>query len=229
MGQNRAPRLQGDAMSERSSAVTLRHFDYIAARTAGEDDFLRRLKDEARAAGIPPIWIAPEQAALMQILLRAARAREVVEVGTLAGYSAICMARALPPDGRVRTIEVSEKHADFAESRIAASDVAERIEVHRGAGADVLPTFAANSADAAFLDADKASYQLYLRECLRIVRPAGLIMADNAFAFGQLFDDAPTDREALAVRAFNDYMATVRELQSIIIPIGDGLWVGVKL
>jgi predicted O-methyltransferase YrrM len=165
----------------------------------------------------------------MQILLKLCRAREVIEVGTLAGYSAIAMARALPPGGRVRTVEISPQYADFAEHWIARSDVAGRIEVHRGAGQDVLPTFAADSADAAFLDADKANYPLYLRESLRIVRQGGLIMADNAFAFGELFNEQATDPKVLAVRAFNDLMAATTELHSIIVPFPDGCWVGVKL
>jgi predicted O-methyltransferase YrrM len=216
-------------MSAESEVVTRAHLDYLAARTVREDAFLADLKRAAREEGIPPIQIAPEQASLMQILLRLAGAREVVEVGTLAGYSAIWMARSLPPGGRVRTIELSTKHADFAERWVAKSDVAGKVEVHRGAGADVMRTFAAGSADAAFLDADKASYPVYLREALRIVRKGGLVMVDNAFAFGQLFDANPTDREANAVKAFNEVMAATRELQSVIVPVGDGLWVGVRL
>jgi len=216
-------------MSAESEVVTKAHFDYIAARTVREDEFLAELKRAARDAGIPAIWIAPEQASLMQILLRLCGAKEVVEVGTLAGYSAIWMARALPDGGRVRTIELLDKHADFSELWIERSDVAEKIEVFRGRGADVLPLFADDSADAAFLDADKASYPLYLKHALRIVRTGGLVMVDNAFAFGQLFDETPTDREAPAVKAFNETMARTHGLQSMIVPIGDGLWVGVKL
>jgi len=171
-------------VSEISSVVTAEHFRYLAERTAQEDDFLRNLKAEARKAGIPAIWISPEQASFMQILLKLIEAREVIEVGTLAGYSAIAMARALPEGGRVRTIELLPLHADFAESWAARSDVAGRVEVYRGAGREILPSFAADSADAAFLDADKSSYPLYLEESLRIVRSGGLIMVDNAFAFG---------------------------------------------
>lgn len=215
-------------MSTTSTLVTAEHFRYIAERTVSEDDFLKDLKREAAAAGIPQISICPEQAAFMRILLRLIRAKRVVEVGTLAGYSAICMARALPPDGRVRTIELNPKHADFAESWFKRADVADRIELHRGAGMNVLPRFESGSADAAFLDADKKSYPAYLNECLRIVRPGGLIMADNAFAFGQLFDKNPTDREAPAVREFNEVMAREKRLTSVIVPLGDGLWVGVK-
>jgi predicted O-methyltransferase YrrM len=216
-------------MSSSSTLVTAEHFAYIAARTRGDDALLVDLKKKAREAGIPPIWVAPEQASLMQILLRAAGARRVIEVGTLAGYSAIQMARALPPGGRVDTIELSPVHAEFARSWIARSDVADRIVVHEGKGADVLPEFAADSADAAFLDADKSSYPIYLTHALRIVRRGGMILVDNAFAFGQLLDAEPKDREVGAVRAFNDLMAREGRLHSIIVPIGDGLWVGVKL
>ena len=216
-------------MSESSTLVTAAHFEYLAARTRGDDAFLKQLKDAAREAGLPQISIAPEQASLMQILLRASGAREVVEVGTLGGYSAIAMARALPAGGRVRTVEYSKKHADFARAWIAKSDVFDRVMVYEGKGVDVLPTFANDSADAAFLDADKASYPQYLAESLRIVRKGGLVMVDNAFAFGQLLDPHPKDREVAAVKAFNDSMAKETRLQSVIVPIGDGVWVGVKL
>ena len=215
-------------MSETSTLLTHEHFRYLAERTTREDAFLSDLKKAATKAGIPSIWVAPEQASFMQILLKLAKANEVVEVGTLAGYSAIAMARALPVGGHVRTIELEAKHASFAEEWAAKSDVAAKVKVFRGAGAEVLKGFANDSADAAFLDADKGSYPIYLRECLRIVRRGGLIMVDNAFAFGQLFDDKPSDREVAAVKAFNDVMAATKELHSVIVPLGDGLWVGVK-
>lgn len=215
-------------MSEISTSVTAEHFRYVAEHTVQEDDFLRQLKEDAKAAGLPPIWIAPEQASLMQILLKLCRAKEVVEVGTLAGYSAIRMARSLPNGGRVRTIEVSGKHADFAEKWIARSDVADRITLYRGAGKDILPKFKKDSADAAFLDADSPSYPLYLKECLRIVRSGGLIMVDNAFGYGQLFDRNADGSGVAAIREFNDLMAHEPSLNGLIVPLGDGLWVAVK-
>lgn len=215
-------------MAVESDPVTAKHFDYLSRRTTREDRFLSDLRRAAVKAGIPAISIGFPQAAFLQIVLRAARARDVVEVGTLAGYSAIAMARALPPEGRVRTIELVDRHADFAEAWIAKSDVAGKVRVHRGPGAEVLKTFAAGSADAAFLDADKAGYPAYLKECLRIVRSGGLIMADNAFAFGELFAERPKDPETGAVKRFNEIVAKERRLQSIIVPFGDGMWVGVK-
>ena len=216
-------------MSELPTLVSANLFQYVAAHTVQEDDFLRDLKREAKVAGIPPIWISPEQGSFVQILLKLVGARDVVEVGTLAGYSAIVMARALADGGRVRTIEINQRHADFAQLWVEKSDVAGRVIVHRGAGMDILPTLTADSADAAFIDADKAGYALYVQESLRIVRRGGLIMVDNAFAFGQILDENPADPEVSILRAFNESMAQMRALQSIIVPIGDGLWVAVKL
>ena len=215
-------------MSTDPTLVTARHFAYLAERTTPEDDFLRDLRASAVREGIPAISIGPAQGAFLQILLRLRGAREVIEVGTLAGYSALWMARALPHGGHLRTIEYADKHADFAERWIARSDVADRVTVHRGKGADVLRTFADASADAAFLDADKGNYPVYLEESLRILRPGGLVLVDNAFAFGELFAETPSDRETQAVRDFNEIMARERRVQGVIVPLGDGLWVGVK-
>jgi predicted O-methyltransferase YrrM len=216
-------------MSDSTGVWTQGHVDYLAARTRGDDAFLRELKTAALSAGIPSIWIAPEQASFLQILLRIARAKDVIEVGTLAGYSAIWMARALPAAGKVRTIELSAKHAAFAREWIARSDVRGKVDVIEGRGLDVLRTFADDSADAAFLDADKTGYGEYLEESLRILRPGGLVLVDNAFAFGQVLDERPKDREVPAVRAFNERMAREARLQSVIVPLGDGVWVGVKV
>ncbi len=215
-------------MSESPTLVTADHFRYLADRTPGDDEFLLALKRAAVAAGIPPIAISPAQASFMQILLKLIGARHVVEVGTLAGYSAISMARALPAGGLVRTIELSPKHAAFAREWVARSDVPDRVEVIQASGVDGLKTFGPDWADAAFLDADKASYPKYLDACMTIVRRRGLIMVDNAFAFGQLFDAHPTDREAPAVKAFNDYIPKIPGLHSVIVPLGDGCWVGVR-
>jgi len=215
-------------MSEVSTPLTPRHFAYVAERTLPEDAFLRELKEAARDAGIPPIWIAPEQASFLQILLKAAGARRVVEVGTLAGASAITLARGVPPaseGGWVRTIELDPERAAFAREWIGRSEVADRVEVLEGRGDERLAEFEEDSVDAAFLDADKRGYPAYLEQCLRIVRPGGLILVDNAFAFGELFADSPRDPEVRAVREFNDLMARTKGLHGVICPLGDGMWV----
>ena len=212
-------------MSAEPSPISVAHHRYIRDHVPQEDPFLEQLRAAASAAKIPPIWIAHEEAHFLCVLLRLIRARRVIEVGTLAGYSAIALARGLPADGRLDTIELSDHHADFAERWIAKSDVAARVRVHRGMGTQVLETFDADCADAMFLDADKGSYPLYLEAALRIVRPGGLILADNALAFGQLLEAKPSDREVPAVRAFNDLVAREPRVEGVIVPLGDGVWV----
>ncbi len=215
-------------MSGVSTTVTEKHFAYVAQHTRGDDEFLRQLKVTATAAGIASIWIAPEQASFLQILLKLRGARDVVEVGTLAGYSAISMARALGPQGKVKTLERDPEHVAFARQWIAKSDVAGRIEVLEGDARAVLATLPTASADACFIDADKDGYPVYLDECVRILRPRGLMLVDNAFAFGQLLAAKPTDPDVPAIRRFNDVLAARRDLHAIIVPLGDGCWVGVK-
>jgi caffeoyl-CoA O-methyltransferase len=217
------------SMSESSTIVTEGLFAYIAGHTIPEDDFLRALKQGASEAGFAPIWIAHEQGSFIHILLRLMKAREVVEIGTLAGYSAIWIARALPGDGMVRTIEVSGKAADFAERWVARSDVAAKIKIYRGAAKDILPKIKSGSADAVFIDADKANYLLYLDHALRLARPGGLILADNAFAFGRLLQQGTSEKEVEAMRAFNERMTHEPAMRSVIVPLGDGLWIAVKV
>lgn len=215
-------------MSETSRAITEAHIRYLAERTQREDEFLLDLKRAADAAEIPRIWISPEQASFMEILLRAAGASEVVEVGTLAGYAAIRMARALGDGGRVRTIELSPERAAFAREWVGRAGLEATVEVLEGDAREVLAGIDAGSADCAFIDADKEGYPIYLEECLRIVRLGGMILVDNAFGFGRLLDGEPGD-DVEAIRRFNDAMAARAELRSIIVPFGDGCWVGVKV
>jgi O-methyltransferase len=215
-------------MSSASAAITERHFAYIAAHSAGDDAFLRELKAAARAAGIREIWIAPEQASFIAVLLGLIDAREVVEVGTLAGYAAIAMARALRPGGRVRTIELVPAHAAFARAWVERSDVRDRVEVIEADARAILPALPAASVDACFIDADKESYDFYVAECVRALRPGGLLMLDNAFAFGDLFRAPQQDPEVGAIRRVNDALAARGDLRGIIVPFGDGMWVAVK-
>lgn len=214
-------------MSSTTSPATPELLDYLAARTRSEDSFLSELRAAAAEAGIPAIAIAAEQASLMQILLRLAGSRAVLEVGTLFGYSAVAMARALPAGARVTTVEVEPRHAGFAREWIARSDVADRVEVLEGDGAEVLARLPDRSFDALFLDADKTSYGAYLEEGRRLLRPGALVMVDNAFAFGHLLAEEEQSDSVVAIRRFNDEFAAADDLDGIIVPLGDGLWVGV--
>jgi predicted O-methyltransferase YrrM len=218
-------------MSATSTPLDRALLEYVAAHTGGDDELVRDLKEAALAEGFPGIWIAPEQASFLTILLRAARARRVLEVGTLAGVSALALARALPSraeGGHLVTIELDPRRAAFAREWLGRSPVGDRIEVLQGAADAVLPGLAAGSFDAAFIDADKAGYGGYLEHALRLVRPGGLVLVDNAFAFGQLLDPESQDPDVKAVREFNEQVRRSPALEGIIVPIGDGLWVAVR-
>lgn len=212
-------------MSKASTPVDEDLFAFIAAATIPEDPLLRDLRRSAVAAGLPEIHIAPEQAAFLQLLLRAHKATTVVEVGTLGGYSAIAMARGLPPHGRVVTHEIDAHHAAFAREWIARSDQRGKIEVRLGDAAVTLGQMPAGSADAMFLDADKTGYVTYLQHAMRILRSGGVLLADNVLAGGDVAHG--TSETAVAIRAF---LAAARSsgLDGVIVPLGDGCYFGVK-
>ncbi len=174
--------------------------------------------------GIPAIQVGPSDGKLLQLLLRLANARKVVEVGTLIGYSAILMARALPANGRLWTIEFEPRHAEVARANLAAAGVADRVSVIVGAGRDVLPTLDHEGPfDAVFIDADKVNYDFYGQWAIDHLRQGGLVLGDNAYLFGELMEN--TDR-GRAMRAFHELVAT--RCESVCAPTPDGLVVGIK-
>lgn len=203
--------------------------DYMIRTFPAEDDLLRTLRAEAVAAGIPEIQIAPEQAAFMQVLLRGIGARRVVEVGTLGGYSAIVMARALPADGELVTIERDPLRAEFAREQVAKAGLSGVVRVLIGAGSDVLERELAGTGpyDFAFIDADKPGYVRYLELIYPLMRTGGMIAGDNALAWGRIADEGTDDPDVRGMQAFNRAMAEHPGLISSIVPTGDGMCVGV--
>jgi predicted O-methyltransferase YrrM len=216
-------------MSVKPTLLSAELFQYLAMRTTPEEALLAELRQQAQRDGYRMIQIAPEQGVLMQILLRLVNARRVLEVGTYFGYSAITMARVLPADGRLDSLELMPEHAAYARRWFAKAGLEERIQIHEGDATSTLKGLEAGSYDAVFIDADKANYGVYLQQALRLVRTGGLVLVDNAFAYGQLLDQAPSADDVWAIRAFNDLMSRQGDqIQSIIVPTGDGLWVGVR-
>jgi predicted O-methyltransferase YrrM len=174
--------------------------------------------------GIPAIQVGPSDGKLIALLLRLAQATKVVELGTLVGYSAVHMARALGPGGHLWSIELEPRHAEIARANLAAAGVADRVTVLVGAGLDVLPTLEVHAPfDAVFLDADKETYDRYGRWAIDHLRPGGLVIGDNAYLFGKLLDDTATAR---AMRAFHELVSATCE--SVCAPTPDGLVIGLK-
>lgn len=201
--------------------------DYITGLFSAEDELLADLREEADRTGLPPIAISADEGRLLQVLLTSINARRVLEVGTLGGYSAICMARALSRDGRVLSIEIEDKHAAFARRYIQRAGLTDRVEVRVGRALDVLPSLDGEKYDAIFLDADKEPLPTYFEWALRLVRPGGLIIGDNALWGGRVYDSAEDDERTRAVREFNRRMATDPRVLGIIVPTHDGVAVAV--
>ena len=213
-------------MSKTSTPVDERLFAYLATKTIQEDDYLAGLRIAAAKAELPEIHIAPEQAAFLQIQLRAINAMNAVEVGTLGGYSAISMARGMPAAGRVITLELEPTHAEFARTWIANSDQAGKIEVRIGDAVKTLADIPDGETDAIFLDADKPGYIKYFQHAMRMLRPGGVLLADNVLADGLVADG--TGETEVAIREFLDLAMAEPGMQSVIVPLGDGIFVGVK-
>jgi caffeoyl-CoA O-methyltransferase len=198
--------------------------DWTTQLHASNDPALQQAFDAPEKNGMPAIQLAPSEARLTELLLKLAGAKKVVEVGTLAGYSALRMARALPPDGEVHTIEYDARHAEVARGVIAAANETKRVHVYVGRGVDVLPTLEAKGPfDGIFIDADKESYDLYGRWAAKNLRSGGVLIGDNVFLFSQLLEDSP---RAAAMRRFHEEAKA--HFDTVCIPTPDGLLLGIK-
>jgi predicted O-methyltransferase YrrM len=201
--------------------------EYIAGLFAPEDELLRTLREDAARSGFPPITVPPETGRLLQVLLRAIGARQVLEVGTLGGYSAIWMARAMGSAGFILSLEVNPDHASFARRYIERAGFSGAIEVRVGSALQLLPALDGQHFDAVFLDADKAPLPTYFDWALRLLRPGGLVIADNTLRGGRVADASENDDELRGIREFNRKLATDPRVTGLVIPIGDGVGVGV--
>jgi predicted O-methyltransferase YrrM len=198
---------------------------YLGERYWQEDDLLREVRADIAARG-PQIQVSAEAGRLLALLVRAAGAMRVLEVGTLFGYSGIWIARELPEDGQLDTIEIEQLHADAAEHWFERAGLAGRVTVHRGAGIDVLATLP-GPYDVAFIDADKAGYPAYARMALERLRPGGIIIADNAIRRGRIVE-AGRSADDDGIRELHDLLAGDASLVATTVPVGDGLAIAVK-
>lgn len=201
--------------------------NYLASLFGREDEVLISLREEADRTGLPPIAISPDMGRLLQVLLSAIGARRVLEVGTLGGYSAIWIARALPEEGQLLSIEIEPAHAAFARRFLERAGLADRVEIRVGRALEILPALDGERFDAVFLDADKEPLPTYLEWALRLVRPGGLIIADNALWGGRVLDERSDDPATLAVREFNKRLAEHPRITGIVVPTHDGVAIGV--
>ena len=184
--------------------------DYIDARLAPSDAVLDAALESAIAAGLPPISVTASQGKLLTVLAQTIGARRVLEIGTLAGYSTIWLARALPPGGQVVTLEYDPKHADVARANFERAGLSAAIDLRVGAALDSLPTIASQSPepfDLVFIDADKVNTPAYFEWALRLTRRGSLIIVDNVVREGKLADAGSTDANVRGMQQFMDLLA----------------------
>ena len=192
---------------------------------APHDEALRAAFEAPEREGMPAIQVGVSEGKTLGLLMQMIGARRVVEVGTLAGYSAIHMAHALPRHGHLWTIEVDPHHADVARANIESARLSDRVTVVLGKALELLPTLERHGPfDAVFLDADKGSYDRYGRWAVAHLRAGGLLLADNAYFFGDLLD--PARPEATAMRRFHE--ETAAAFDSVCLPTPDGLVIGIR-
>jgi predicted O-methyltransferase YrrM len=181
--------------------------DYINSITVGTDAALDAAAASAAAAKLPPISVTPAHGKLLHLMVRAQGATRILEVGTLAGYSTIWLARAVPPGGRVITLEANATHADIARANVERAGLSGRIEIRLGNALDTLPQLAAEKHppfDFTFIDADRPNLADYFDWAVRLSHPGSVIVVDNVVRKGAVIDASSDDPNIKGVRRFND-------------------------
>lgn len=183
---------------------------YLTGVLVGPDPALDAALSASRAAGLPAINVTPNHGKLLHLLARIHQARSILEIGTLGGYSTIWLARALPPDGTLVTLEVDPHHAEVARGNVERAGLADRVELRLGPALDTLPVLAEEGRgpfDLVFVDADKPNIPDYFRWALRLSRPGTVIVVDNTVRRGAVADASSTDPSVQGVRRLHELIA----------------------
>ena len=194
-----------------------------------EDDALRQAREAGDAAGMPAIEVSAQHAKLLSLLVTIAGARRVLEIGTLAGYSTIALARAVGPEGAVVSLEFESAHAEVARRNLERAEVADRVEIIVGAALDTLPQLQqrGEAFDLVFIDADKENNVAYVQWAITLGSPGTVIVVDNIARNGRVLDPDPGDEQAQAVRAMFDMMGAHPRLDTAAIQtVGTKGWDG---
>jgi predicted O-methyltransferase YrrM len=194
--------------------------DFISGLFVHPDPVLDAALKASEKAGLPAIEVSPPAGKLLMLLARMVGARRILEIGTLGGYSTIWLARALPADGKLISLEASQKHADVARKNIDRAGLADRVEVRVGKALDGFAKIAANGEgpfDLFFLDADKPNNPAYFEWALKLSRPGSVIVADNVVRYGGVLDAASGDQNVKGVRSFLEMMAREKRVSATAI------------
>ncbi len=205
---------------------------YMQEATVREPEILAKLRAETEGIEESGMQIAPEQGQLMSLIVAMIGARRAIEIGTFTGYSSLCVALALPPDGKLIACDINQDWTDVARRYWREAGVAERIELRLAPASETLDAMlsdgAAGTLDFAFIDADKQSYDLYYERCLELLRPGGLVALDNMLWNGAVADPARDDADTVAIRAITKKLQGDTRVDISLVPIGDGLMLARK-
>lgn len=200
--------------------------DYLVEHGTPPDALLQELTAETvrRVGDRSMMQIAPEQGAFMTLLTQLIGARRAIEVGTFTGYSALCIARGLPSDGQLICCDLSDEWTRIGRNFWEQAGVAERIDLRIGPALETLRGLPEErDFDLAFIDADKPAYPAYYEELIKRIRPGGVILVDNVLWGGSVVDPSNQEGNTNAIRAFNDLVAADDRVESVMIPLSDGL------
>lgn len=219
-------------MSDKYTTLTPELYAYMIEHRSERDPVLARLAQHNDSLGMMGLaQIAPEQGAFITLLTRAIGARHAVEVGTFTGYSALCLARGLAPEGRLLCCDIDEVHTAVARRHWQEAGLADKIELRIGPALDTLRALPETEQfDIGFIDADKTGYRGYYEEVLKRLRPNGLILFDNVLYqwSGQITRADATDENTVALRALNGFLAQDQRIEVVMLSVGDGLTIARK-
>lgn len=202
---------------------------YVEEVFRPDTSLFERVDTRTRERDMPPIHVSPFDALHLEVLTRALGARRAVEIGTLAGFSGVALARGLAADGRLYTFEYEPRHAEVAAETFRAEGLAERVQILVGPALERLPEIERHGPfDLVFIDADKANYPGYLAWAEEHLRVGGVVLGDNAFAWGGVVSESPGE-DARGIIAFNRRLAESGRFRATMLPTGEGLAMGVKL
>jgi caffeoyl-CoA O-methyltransferase len=213
-------------MARRSLELDDRLYDYLVQFGTRESDLLKDLRNETAKLPGAGMQIGPEQGAFMGLLVELIGARRALEIGTFTGYSSLCIAGAMPAEGKLICCDVSEEYTKVARNYWRRAGLESKIELRIGpavATLDALIQAGVEPFDFAFIDADKTNYSNYYERAMKLVRPGGLIAIDNVLWGGDVANPAENDEDTQAIRAVNEMVRNDERVTLALAPIGDGL------
>jgi predicted O-methyltransferase YrrM len=219
-------------MTNQTTGLEAQLYQYLLSNTLRESAVLAELRQLTAAHPQARMQISPEQGQFMGLLVQLMNAKKTLEIGVFTGYSALVVAAALPPEGRIVACDVSEEFTAIARTYWQKADVAHKIDLRLAPALETLDNLIASGEagtfDFAFIDADKSGYDAYYERSLQLLRPGGLIAVDNTLWYGRVADETVQDSRTQSIRALNVKVRDDARVTMSLVPIGDGLLLAIK-